>query len=307
MAGTLTTQQRWQVVAITGVAIALYAGFRVLPTGTNLNHMDFTVQGGNSIEFCDPSNPQFIPVVAVRSPVLMIVDTAAPAKAGEPVQATVRLATTTGKRLAPEDLSLSHTRKLHLLIVDPTLADYQHVHPTPLSQPGDWTFSFTPRGGGNYRVFADFTPVATGRGLYAHADLPVEGAALPNQGPIVAGTDPVLQAEQEGLRYELIPRETPLRAGMPAELTFAASRIDGQPLTLDTVMDAFAHLVAFDEARGGFAHLHPSETDLSKPHAGVRPELTFKITIPRAGRYVIWAQLSVEGRERFVPFWITVI
>ena len=105
----------------------------------------------------------------------------------------------------------------------------------------------------------------------------------------------------------MIPRETPIRAGAPAELTFAASRIDGRPLTLDTVMDAFAHLVAFDEARGGFAHLHPSETDLSKPHAGVRPELTFKITIPRAGRYVIWAQLSVEGRERFVPFWITVI
>ncbi len=305
MAGALTTQQRWQVVAITAAALALYAGFRVLPTGTNLNHMDFSVKGGNSIEFCDPSNPQFIPVVAVRSPVLMVVDPASPAKAGEAVQVTVRMATATGKRLAPEDLMVAHTRKLHLLIVDPSLADYQHVHPEPLSEPGEWTFTFTPRGGGNYRVFADFTPVATGRGLYAHADLLVEGAELTHPGPATqAGS--TLHAEQEGLRFELAPRESPIKAGMPAELTFAVSDVGGQVVTLDTVMDAFAHLVAFDEARGGFAHLHPNEVDISAPLAGVRPELTFKITIPRAGRYVIWSQLSVAGRERFVPFWITV-
>jgi hypothetical protein len=71
-------------------------------------------------------------------------------------------------------------------------------------------------------------------------------------------------------------------------------------------MGAFAHLVAFDQARSGFAHLHPMETDLNQRPDLKRPELNFKITIPRAGRYVIWAQISLGGRETFVPFWFDV-
>jgi len=63
------------------------------------------------------------------------------------------------------------------LIADPTLTDYQHVHPEPTHAPGEWTFQFTPRFGGTYRIFADFTPVATNRSLYANADLVVGGAA----------------------------------------------------------------------------------------------------------------------------------
>jgi len=43
------------------------------------------------------------------------------------------------------------------------------VHPEPGRRPGEWTFRFHPRFGGLYRIFADFTPVATNRGLYAEA------------------------------------------------------------------------------------------------------------------------------------------
>ena len=62
-------RQKVQIALITTAAVALFLIVRRLPTGTNLSHMDFRVTGGNSIEFCDPLNPQFIPVVAVRSPV----------------------------------------------------------------------------------------------------------------------------------------------------------------------------------------------------------------------------------------------
>ena len=63
--------------------------------------------------------------------------------------------------IAPEDLQVVHTRPIHLLIVDASLDDYQHVHPTPGRRPGEWDFTFRPRYGGSYRIFADFTPVAT--------------------------------------------------------------------------------------------------------------------------------------------------
>src|SRR3954468_909649 len=58
-----------QVVLITLAAVAVFVGLRSLPTGTNLSHMDFRATGANVIEFCDPLNPQFISVVAARSPV----------------------------------------------------------------------------------------------------------------------------------------------------------------------------------------------------------------------------------------------
>ena len=78
---------------------------------------------------------------------------------------------------------------------------------------------------------------------------------------------------------------------------------------METVMDAYAHLVAFDQARSGFAHLHPLGSEPGAPtiHPDqTRPRLSFRVTIPNAGVYVIWAQVKLGGRERFAPFWFEV-
>jgi hypothetical protein len=298
---------QWRQVAwITAGAIAIFIAFRFLPTGTNLSHMDFRAEAKNAIEFCDPANPQFIPVVAVPSPVTMTVFHAGGAlAAGRPAQLRVTLATRSGKPIGPEDLAYTHTRRLHLLLVDASLQDYQHVHPEPGARPGEWAFAFTPQRGGDYRVFADFTPAATMRGLYAAADLPGAGAGVPATTEVQRrGSGPV---ERDGMRFELRPAKSPVRAREPADFQFSVERNDGGPIALEPVMDALAHLVAFDEARSGFAHLHPAQTDLDARTGAARPVLNFKITIPRPGRYVIWAQVHPSGGgEKFVPFWFDV-
>lgn len=290
-----------QVLIITAVALALFLGVRLLPTGTNLNHMDFRVEGKGALEFCDPANPQFIPVVAARSPVVASLTADREPARDQPVQFTLRLATASGKPVAPEDLIVAHTRKLHLLIVDPTLNDYQHVHPEPGRRPGDWVFALTPNRSGLYRVFADFTPAATQRGLYTSADFTVPGAVA----RVVREANTTAQAM--GFNFELVLPPV-FRAGQPVDLKFRIQTQgrDKMPVPLQPVMGAFAHLVAFDEARSGFAHLHPNETDLAKPPDSLRPELTFKVTIPEPGRYVIWAQVNLGGSEIFVPFWVDV-
>jgi hypothetical protein len=292
-----------QFVLITIGAIAIFIGLRLLPTGTNLSHMDFRVdpKEGNVIEFCDPLNPQFIPVVAARSPVTMAIASGEPAVAGREVHATITLKTGSGKPVAPEDLLVTHTRPLHLLIVDPTLVDYQHVHPEPTGTPGEWSFAFTPRATGSYRVFGDFTPVATGRGLYASVDLEV--GAVPGQ----KAATPVATAGRGGVAFTLTTAQQPVRAGQPIDLRFAMERADGGEVSLEPVMGAFAHLVAFDETRSGFAHLHPGETDLMQPPDAKHPVLNFKLTIPRGGRYVVWAQVNLGGTETFVPFDLAVM
>lgn len=304
--GTSPAPIAWrQVAAITTAAIAIFVALRMLPTGTNLSHMDFRASGANSIEFCDPLNPQFISVVAVRSPVTMMLaaDAASPA-AGQEQHAVVTLKTGSGKAIAPADLMVTHTKLLHLLIVDPTLTDYQHVHPEPGTKPGQWRFSFTPQRGGTYRIFADFTPAATGRGLYASVDWTlgenVEKASLPvNQA--TAGV-----VERAGHRFSLVTKPQPLQAGQPIDLEFAIVRPDGGNVNLQPVMGAYAHLVAFDEGRNGFAHLHPIDLDPLLAPDRRQPILKFKLTIPQAGRYVIWAQVNLSGEEAFVPFRVEV-
>lgn len=316
----LEARQRQQLLLITLGAIALFVGMRLLPTGTNLSHMDFRVdpKATNAIEFCDPLNPQFIPVVAVRSPVTMTIVSSEPAVQGREVRAIVTLQTGSGKAIAPEDLLVVHTRKLHLLVIDATLNDYQHIHPNPGAKPGEWACAFTPRRSGVYRVFGDFTPAATGRGLYASADLNVaptrDAAAAATAAGVMksVGADvsakeqPAHFVERNGVRFTLTTATHPPRAGRPIDLRFSMTRVDGGAVTLEPVMGAFAHLVAFDEARSGFAHLHPTETDLLRKPDAKNPALNFKLTIPRAGRYVIWAQVDLGGVETFVPFELAV-
>jgi hypothetical protein len=297
----LGTQKR-SVGLITVIALALYFLIRLLPAGSNVNHMDFRMEGKGTLEFCDPANPQFIPVVAVRSPVVMTLESDHPPAKDEPVEFILTLRTASGKPIGPADLLVAHTRKLHLLVVDPTLTDYQHIHPEPGRRDGEWKFILTPSRAGLYRVFADFTPVATQRGLYASADFAVPGAVA----KVVTNSDTTYQ--ERGYNFELVMPPV-LRAGQPTMLRF---RIESQgavkePVPLEPVMAAYAHLVAFDEARSGFAHLHPVENDLTKPPDSVHPELSFRLTIPVSGRYVIWAQVKINKHEVFVPYWVDVL
>lgn len=295
----LSARQRRQALVITLLAGAVFVGFRWLPTGTNLSHGDFRLEGDNVLEFCDPAAPQFLPVTTARSPVSLEV---VPDRInrGEMTEFTFRLATSTGKPIAPVDLLVAHTRKLHLMVVDPSLTDYQHIHPTAGEVPGEWHVSFAPRLAGTYRVFADFTPTATARGLYASVDIAVPGT------PPSLDHRPQLQHTSGEYRFELRMDDGRVRAREPADLTLLIRHIDGGPVALGEVMGAFAHLVAFDEGRTGFAHLHPRETDLERPPDLRAPELHFNITIPQPGLFVIWAQLVLDGTETFVPFWFEV-
>ncbi len=291
-----------QMIIISVVAVALFVGVRSLPVGSHLSHMDFRMAGKGVLDFCDPANPQFIPVVQVRSPVVLSLKADRPPMLNQMTNFMLTMNTASGKPIAPEDLLVAHTRKLHLMAVDPTLSDYQHIHPEPGKHPGEWTFSMAPQRPGLYRVFADFTPAATARSLYASVDFAVPGIVA------TVTRSPNTTWQTAGFNFELvIPSE--IHAGKPVDMRL---RIESQGtikkrVPLGTVMGAFAHLVAFDEARSGFAHLHPQEVDLSKPPDAIHPELTFKITIPQSGRYVIWGQVNIDGTIISVPFWLEVL
>ena len=98
---SLPARQKRQIALITAGAVALFIAVRRLPTGTNLAHVDFQVPGGGSLQFCDPANPAFIPVVAVKSPVTMTLATDVPPAPGRPLRVTLVLRTASGKPIRP--------------------------------------------------------------------------------------------------------------------------------------------------------------------------------------------------------------
>ncbi len=297
MPAALTQTQRRQCLLITLGAVALFVVVRLLPTGTNIPHLSYVSAGRSVIQTCDPSNPQFLPATEVQSPVAMTLAVAAPPVAGQPVQAVLTLMTYGNKPIGAGELAVSNAKRLHLLIVDPTLTDYQHVHPEPAGAPGAWAFTFTPRAGGSYRLFADFVPAATGVELYAWADMSVAGPPADTKVEHVAGrrAPPAVGERQRRLPLRPHARGAPIRANKVTNLTLTVERIGGGPVPLEVIMDAFAHLVAFDEQRSGYGHMHPLEVDITRLPDPVRPTLHFKMMLPRAGRYVIWSQVQIAG------------
>jgi hypothetical protein len=231
---------------------------------------------------------------------------AAPLEAGKPMQVAVMLSFK--KENAPvrrQDLLTMHTEKIHLLIIDPTLTDYHHEHPAPTDSPGRYTFSFTPRTPGPYRIFADLVPAETGVQEYIVADLP---------GPAVAAEIPDratrLSATVDGFHFNLAqvnPRQ-PIRAGeiVPANLTVTAA--DGKPFkALEPLMGAYAHLVAFHEDKTTVLHMHPAGPDPVKPEDRGGPTLRFNLYAPKPGFYRLYAQVRIGDQSRFAAFNVNVL
>ena len=206
---------------------------------------------------------------------------------GHTVSATVRLAWRDGSPVSSPDLLVMHTQPIHLLIVDPTLADYHHEHPEPTNTPGEYAFSFTPARGTPYRIFADVVPAASGVQEYPRTDLPRSESS---------------DAVPIHLRMPAADGAPP-RAGHTRALQIAVSDADGKPfLGLEPVMGAFAHLVGFYDDYRTVVHIHPEGGEISDPLARGGNEMDFLFYPPRAGFMRLYCQVQVDGRAVFASF-----
>jgi hypothetical protein len=228
--------------------------------------------------------------------------TEAPLRAGTEARATLKLTSILGQPLLLKDLREVHTKKIHLLVVDPTLSDYHHEHPVPTDVPGEYAFRFTPRLPGPYRAFADLQPLLTGFQEYARVDLPtvVPGGSAVEKTYARAG-------EAGGLRYELSLEDEAIHVGVPALLRVRVTR-DGRPFSgLEPVMAAFAHLVGFHERGDVVLHMHPIEARALEAGDRGGPELRFRLFAETPGYYRLFLQTQVGGAAQFIPFGLDVL
>lgn len=256
---------------------------------TSMSH-DGMGHGGEKMEAVD-----------ARNTVKLALEPAAALEAGKTTQVTVKLnAATDGKPLTFDDLKEAHTKKLHLLVIDPSLSDYHHIHPVAGKNPGEYVFDFTPLKNDSYRVWADVIPVATDKQEYVQADM---GSPAEERASIDKATS--MTATVEGYTFTLSLDGEP-KAGAPVMGSVTVSK-DGQPFTqLEPVMGAFAHVVGFTEDYNSVLHVHPMGKEPSSDAERGGPKLEFHIEPEKAGFVKLFAQVRIGGKDIFAPFGITV-
>lgn len=294
---------RWAVTF--GLALVfgvVYPLVRAIPTPQcGVLHATNLRDSADGLEFCGPASASFVDLQQTRFPVRARWETDRPGRVGEEVAYALRLETRAGRPLAESDLAVVHTRRVHLLVVDPSLADYQHLHPDWDGRDA-WRGSFTPRLPGRYRIYVEVVPIATAAPVLTYAELEVAEAGgsrwQPSAPPGSAGEAVPLGDFRASLSF----LDGKPRAGLEAELLLElvpATGVPG-PVPLELIMGAWAHLVAFDAGGRGVAHLHPMDESGPLPETNPAFAFTFRTDLP--GRYRFWAQLILAGEERFVPF-----
>ena len=288
-----------QIGLLTALFAGVYVAMRKIPASNcNFLHYEQTVVTADGLQYCGSGAAYFVDLQKLPFPVTVKLTADGTPAPGVESRYTLELVTGDGHILRPSELAVSQTRKLHLLVVDASLEDYQHIHPEPDGDSGDWTFSFTPHRPGPYRVYAQFIPSLSLREMIGETQIVVPG----DTGPAVRRG---LAAYKDGdYVFNLSTPASTLAPGIDATLTLSVQRADGGKVQLQPVMGTLAHLVAFDTSRDGVAHLHPMLT--GQETNPTHPELSFVINLAQPGHYRIWGQVELDGREHYVPFDIEV-
>lgn len=207
----------------------------------------------------------------------------------------------TGAPIGPNDLELVHTKKLHLLIIDESLTDYQHIHPVPGTKAGEWVFTFTPKFARTYRVWADSTRSGADQ-EYVFADLPAGSQKAP-----APDANPVATAELNGLKFAL-SFDGAVKAGKGVMGSVAViDTKSGKPFTqLQPIMGAFGHVVAFSRDWGSIEHVHPLGSEPTKDSDRSGPVIGFHMQPANSGVLKIFVQILANGKETIVPFTVNV-
>jgi len=292
------SRRQWIITgALTVGCLGAYLALRSVPVeACEILHYGDYVNADGVIEGCGFEETGFFDLDELRYPVIARLTALDAPEVGQTTRYTLQLETSTGRPIGSEDLAITHTERLHAMVVNTSLSDYQHLHPAPAG-PGTWTFEHTALASGAYRVYLDFVPLRTARRTLVGTTFTVPGEPIAESPTAPQKT--LSQRTASGLTVTLVPAPDLLRAG--EDIPFHLEISGPGPLVFDPVMDSYAHLVAFAPGRNGFAHFHPRDPYFTEQDPR-SPALDFLFSVEEPGAYRVWAQFSVNGQEQFVPF-----
>ncbi len=245
------------------------------------------------------------------------------ATANEPTELAFTIKTASDETV--KDLQIVHEKPMHLLVVSEDLKEFYHLHPE-VQTDGVYKTSFTFPNGGNFRLYADFTPTDSAQ-VVRNFPFTVSGN---QRSPVELISDEKLEKTVNGLRVTMKP-DSNLAANKEMMLSFQVTDANtNKPVTdLENYLGAKAHFVVISRDLQEFVHAHPMSMDnvkgaehshemnsmpQEKPHShaeklnGVESEsiVSAQVTFPKVGLYKIFAQFQRAGNVFTVPFTVNV-
>ncbi|GGO84002.1 FixH family protein [Wenjunlia tyrosinilytica] len=176
------------------------------------------------------------------------------------------------------------TKPMHMYAVRSDQTGFQHLHPA-MAADGTWSGELKGLKAGWWRVYTSSVPeAARGKGpMVLSTPFRVGGDTTVNALPAPSRT-----TEVDGYRLTLGGEP---KAKRVAPLTLTVTR-GGKPVTdLRPYLGVYAHLTAFHDGDGAFAHLHP----LGKAGERGGPALRFQALFPDAGRWRLFVEFKAGG------------
>lgn len=199
------------------------------------------------------------------------------------------------KPLKPEDLKITHEKKLHLIIVSADLKYFLHLHPDFIG--GKWKVLANLPNAGTYYAYADIAPV-NGDPVVLRSDLVVQNPTPANIAyPDLTPDLKVVRKSSTNQEYSAqltLTRPTVLQQSV---LSFQLTS-QGAPIkNLQPYLGALGHVVIFREGDpDSFMHTHPLSSSDS-----VKAVLEFLTTFSKAGRYVAFAEFKLGVKVYMFP------
>jgi hypothetical protein len=221
-------------------------------------------------------------------------------KAGAPIALTFAVKDFFGRNTGA--MQIVHEKPMHLMIVSADLADFYHIHPA-LSPGSVFRVSHVFPHGGDYRLFADFTPVGGGNHIESFT-VKVQGPGRP---PIPLDPASGWTANSGSVRMTLAADKA-FRAGedISLSMTLADAKTGGPVHDLQRYLGAWAHIAIISQDTQDFLHVHPIEESpsASPPAPGAPSPATIRTSagFRRAGLYKMWVQVQRANRVITVPF-----
>lgn len=201
--------------------------------------------------------------------------------------------TDTAKTLSDSDLAVDMEKKLHLIVYDPALKEFQHLHPEFDGK--NWHVQATFAVDGEYWVWAQGKVKSTKKEFAASMRLTITGGAAAWPAPPTLGDVRMGSADISAVQLG----SDKIYAGQMVMLDIAFGRNDGSQPSLSPYLGAFAHVVAVSNDGSTLEHVHPMDNgdNTGMLHA----------TFPTAGDYRLWIQFIDGGELKVIPLSVTVL
>ena len=196
------------------------------------------------------------------------------------------------KAISDQDLQLSNTQKIHLIVYDASLKEFNHVHPSFDGKV--WNSELSLHVNGAYFIWAQ-GQLNDGTEFSASYRTQVEGGnpALPvvDLGDHRKASDGVTVVELQNQK---------LVAGQMTMLNYKVTRTDGIDPVITPYLGVAAHIIAVSPDGDELIHAHPMAA--SNATSGM-----IHITFPTEGDYRIWVQLLDHNELKTVPLSVAVV